>query len=424
VNLCAPKGGRSVVSAIAATWLSLAVAAHASSTAVPEYGLAFKLTVEAGQSQARASIAVDQKEPLLLALRFRAPTDRFTDFNGDGTMARDGVFLTWEPPPQGGKISYAVEIDNRRDSGSFDALVATNWAILKGDDVFPAARTRQIAGAVSKTTLHLRLPDHWSAVTPYPGHLRTGYEVVNPNRKFDRPTGWLLLGRLGVRRDVISGVEVAVAAPVGAGVERLGMLALIRWTLPRVLAEMVDRPSQLTLVSAPDPMWRGGLSAGNSLYVHADRPLLSENATSTLVHEMIHLLMPVPAADDHDWIDEGIAEYLCLRVLSDTGTIARERFDAAIADFRKRGRGVASMRSSTAGGVIKARAVAVFHDLDHELQAASHGEADIFTLMRKMMVTAEPLDLERLRTLARTVAGSASLDALSDASVPGFKLMQ
>jgi hypothetical protein len=386
VNLCAPKGGRSVVSAIAATWLSLAVAAHASSTAVPEYGLAFKLTVEAGQSQARASIAVDQKEPLLLALRFRAPTDRFTDFNGDGTMARDGVFLTWEPPPQGGKISYAVEIDNRRDSGSFDALVATNWAILKGDDVFPAARTRQIAGAVSKTTLHLRLPDHWSAVTPYPGHL--------------------------------------VAAPVGAGVERLGMLALIRWTLPRVLAEMVDRPSQLTLVSAPDPMWRGGLSAGNSLYVHADRPLLSENATSTLVHEMIHLLMPVPAADDHDWIDEGIAEYLCLRVLSDTGTIARERFDAAIADFRKRGRGVASMRSSTAGGVIKARAVAVFHDLDHELQAASHGEADIFTLMRKMMVTAEPLDLERLRTLARTVAGSASLDALSDASVPGFKLMQ
>ena len=139
---------------------------------------------------------------------------------------------------------------------------------------------------------------------------------------------------------------------------------------------------------------------------------------------MIHLLMPVPAADDHDWIDEGIAEYLCLRVLSDTGTIARERFDAAIADFRKRGSGVASMRSSTAGGVIKARAVAVFHDLDHELQAASHGEADIFTLMRKMMVTAEPLDLEGLRALARTVAGSASLDALSDASVPGFKLMQ
>lgn len=418
---CAPKGGRSVVAAIALTGLSCCFIARASATAAAEYGLAFELTVEAGQSQARASIVVDQTEPLLRALRFRAPADQFTDFKGDGDTARDGVFLTWEPPPQGGQISYTVEINHRRDSGGFDALVAGDWAILKGDDVFPAARTRQVEGAVSRSTLRLRLPDDWSAVTPYPGDLRTGYEVVNPKRKFDRPTGWFLLGRLGVRRDLVSGVEVAVAAPVGAGVERLGMLALIRWTLPRVLAEMVDRPSQLTLVSAPDPMWRGGLSAGNSLYVHADRPLISENGTSTLVHEMIHLLMPVPAADDHDWIDEGIAEYLCLRVLTDTGTIARERFDAAIADFRQRGSRASTMRSSNAGGAIKARAVAVFHDLDHELQAASHGEADIFTLTRKMMVAGEPLDLEGLRALARTVASSASLDALSDASVPGFE---
>ena len=38
-----------------------------------------------------------------------------------------------------------------------------------------------------------------------------------------------------------------------------------------------DFPDRLTVVSATGPMWRGGLSAPASLYIHADLPLISDS---------------------------------------------------------------------------------------------------------------------------------------------------
>ena len=43
---------------------------------------------------------------------------------------------------------------------------------------------------------------------------------------------------------------------------------------------------RLLIVSAGDPMWRGGLSGPSSMFLHSDRPLISENRTSTLLHEL------------------------------------------------------------------------------------------------------------------------------------------
>ena len=59
-------------------------------------------------------------------------------------------------------------------------------------------------------------------------------------------------------------------------------------------------------------MWRGGLSAPQSLFVHSDRPLISENATSTLLHEVMHLALGIRAAEQFDWIVEGLASYFAL----------------------------------------------------------------------------------------------------------------
>ncbi len=71
-------------------------------------------------------------------------------------------------------------------------------------------------------------------------------------------------------------------------------------------------------------MWLGALSAPNSIFVHASRPLISENGTSTIVHEIVHvLLMDLKTPRDQDWIDEGLAEFLSLRALKDSGTISR-----------------------------------------------------------------------------------------------------
>ena len=77
-----------------------------------------------------------------------------------------------------------------------------------------------------------------------------------------------------------------------------------RSTRVQLLAEAIDqgyadayRQFIEPVVGAADPMWRGGLSASNSLFLHADRPLISENGTSTLVHELTHVITRVRGAD-------------------------------------------------------------------------------------------------------------------------------
>ena len=57
---------------------------------------------------------------------------------------------------------------------------------------------------------------------------------------------------------------------------RQDLLALMRWTLP-VLRKIAPLPGSARRSSAPrDPMWRGGLSAPSSAYLHASLPLISE----------------------------------------------------------------------------------------------------------------------------------------------------
>jgi hypothetical protein len=122
-------------------------------------------------------------------------------------------------------------------------------------------------------------------------------------------------------------------------------------------------------------------------------------------------MLPVPAAAEDDWIDEGLAEYLSLVLLERSGTISRERFGHAIDTFRRRGNQVRNIRTSYASGKITARAVSIFHDLDRE---------------RMECRTVDLLDSENARRTAtrrpsrgnpRSTRWRRNLDALSS-SVP------
>ncbi|MFQ5635337.1 MAG: hypothetical protein ACE5G3_08405 [Gammaproteobacteria bacterium] len=236
----------------------LACALPAKASTADEYQLAFELRLRAGNPRGEVSINLTQPGPLLREARFRAPRDRYDRFRGDGVIERDGDTVTWHPPAGGGGIYFRAALENRRAGGDFDGRVTRDWALFRADDAFPAARVRFRKGARSRTSLRVTLPDHWTIATPF--DLRPGgvYAIDNPDRAFDRPTGWLLAGRLGRRSDRISGIEVSVAAPVGAGVERIAMLALLRWTLPYLASEADRLPRRLSIVAAGDPMWRGG----------------------------------------------------------------------------------------------------------------------------------------------------------------------
>ncbi len=376
------------------------------------YLIDFQLSLHAAKGEAVATLTVVQPQPMLKRLRLHAPVDRYSDFSGDGAVRRTGDELTWTLPARGGRLHYQVTINHRRDAMGYDALVGSDWAVFRGDDVFPPAAATHVDGAESVSTLSLELPKSWSALTPFAPDGNGKWIVDNPRRRFDRPTGWITAGRLGVRRDSVAGIKLAVGGPVGMGIQRVSMLALLRWTLPTLTTLLPVDQARLTVVSAGDPMWHGGLSAPQSLFIHARRPLLSENGTSTLLHEAIHVLAPVPTEPDQDWIDEGLAEYLTLETLLRSGTISPERYRATLKRFRKQARHAGSLDTTQASGAITARAVTLFHELDLELRSATGGQQDIYDLTARLMQQKRPVNRQRLKELAAELAGGQRLKSL------------
>lgn len=385
-----------------------------------EYPVTFGAVIESGAADAEAFIRVDQDTGLLQQVRLRAPARQFDRFSGDGDFHRDGDRLIWDVPAAGGRLNYRARLKHRRGAGGYDSRVERRWAVFRLDDLFPPAGISQMDGAASRSRLSLAAPKGWKTATRYPKLDQRRWRIDNPHRKFDRPTGWAVSGLLGIRRDRIDGTQVTIAGPIGAGVQRVSMLALLRWNLP-LLNEISDKiPKRLLIVSAGEPMWRGGLSGPESLYIHADLPLISEDGTSTLLHETVHALLPVPAAEDHDWIDEGLAEYLTLWLLERSGTISPARFLAAVKRFRARGAAADALLTANASGVITARAVALFHDLDADLSAATEGEVGIAELAATLAGQAEPVDLDGLRRVATELSRGGELPSLAAERLNGF----
>ena len=265
-------------------------AALAAQDADRHYGLRYDLTLNPQADRAEVALTLDKRiKGNIWSMRFHIDPERHTGFKADGKLELDGEYVTWTPPETGGRMSFQVPVSHRRDNGRFDAMMTNDWAIFRGDDLFPPARTDQHDAAEADATLHVELPERWSFVSPYSETADNVYEIEHAHRSFDRPTGWMAAGRLGVRRERIAGVRVVVAGPLNQGARRMDILAMLQWNLPRIRKVTPDMPERLLVVSAGDPMWRGGLSGPGSLFLHADRPMISENGTSTLVHEMMHV---------------------------------------------------------------------------------------------------------------------------------------
>ncbi len=369
-----------------------------------QYDAIFQLRLEAGNDKAAGSLTIEQASPLLPEMGLRMQDDRYRLISADGDTRTEDGRLYWELPEGRSELRYEVVLTQPRGKG-FDGLVTDDWAIFRGDDMFPTTKVDDAVTARSRSSLRLVLPEGWTAVAPYRGSAEDGWRVDKPDYRFDRPTGWILAGRLGVKRETIADVAITIAAPIGARAQRVSMLALLRWNLPWFVEQAPAVPSHLLIVSGPDPLWRGGLSAPNSLFIHADLALISEDGSSPLMHEVAHVLFPVDAADDEDWIDEGLAEYLSLRALRESGTLSEQRYQGSIRHFRKRGERAGSLYSADSKGDVTARAVAMLDDLDQELLAASDGQADMMELTRLMMASPEPLTMARIRELAAQLIG-------------------
>jgi hypothetical protein len=377
------------------------------------YGLRYDLTLNPSADRADVALTLDNRiQGNIWSMRFRIDPQRHAGFQAVGKLETSGSYVTWTPPESGGRLSFHVPVSHRRDNGRFDAIMRDDWAIFRGDDLFPPARTEQHDDAEADATLHVSLPAGWSFVAPYHESSDNAFEIEHADRSFDRPTGWMAAGRLGVRRDRIAGVRVVVAGPLNQGVRRMDILAHLHWNLPRVRRVTPDMPQRVLIVSANDPMWRGGLSGPNSLFLHADRPLISENGTSPLIHEIVHVTTRLESQPGGDWIVEGIAEYYSLKVMWRSGTISDRRYRRAFAALEKRGQQAERLDVDVSRGPVTARAVGIMRALDHEIYAKTNHQKSLDEVVQQLVASRQKVSLPLLRQTVVEVMGSPA-DALS-----------
>jgi hypothetical protein len=380
--------------------LLLAGSAHA---AAPQWDVLWDVHIVPTEGVAHVLMRLDADAGLVKWLDFQIDPARLSGFEGDGQIDNTGNRVRWIPPASGGDLRWTFRIDHLRDTARYDARVAEGWALFRGDDLVPPARVRLREGAYSDSRLQFRLPAGWSVVTPYPRTAAGVYEIAHGHRFFSRPTGWILAGRLGVLRETIAGTAITIAGPVGHDVRRQDMLAMLRWTLPTLRRMAGLLPERLLVVSAGDPMWRGGLSGPQSLFVHAARPLITPDASSPLVHEAIHTLMRARAGSDGDWIVEGLAEYYSLQALVRSRTISHRRYERALALKRKRAARAKSVQGDSASGDVTAKAVVLLADLDERIRDGTSERASLDDVLARLAKSHLPVTAARLRHVTEKI---------------------
>ncbi len=376
----------------------------------PSYVVIYTVAFVPAQGVAEVTIAVTPRDGRVSELRLAMPADRYERISGDGAVVREGDTVVWSPQtdrPQ--QLRYTYRINEQRASGGYDALMTPDWAVVRADDLIPPAAIRATKDSDANARLVFRLPEGWPTVdTPY-GRSRVAntFVVATPGRSFDRPMGWVVAGRVGVRRESVGKTQVVVAGPIGQDLRRMDTLAFLNLLVPQYRSAFGDLPPKLLVVTAGDPMWHGGLSGPRSLFLHADRPLISENGTSTLTHEMTHVVTRIRGAQGADWIAEGLAEFYSIELNRRAGLLSDKRAATALAWMREHGKAVQSLAAAQSRRERTARAVVVFSELDKEIRQASDGKASLDTLVRDLMKK-PTVSLQDLRLAAARASGESS----------------
>jgi hypothetical protein len=362
------------------------------------YAVDYRITPDISRGGAHVELEVAQNQRLLREMSMPLDRNTISEVVGDGEIAINGERLRWIPPTDGGRLRWFAGINHLRSTDGYDAYIDDDWALFRAEDVIPPTATRTLKGSVSRTTLMFDLPDGWTAVTEY-FRRSNAFSISNPDRRFDRPTGWIVLGKLGVRHETIAGIRVVVAAPVEV----------------RLLPGF---PKRLTIAIAGAPMWRGGLSAPASFYVHADRPLISENGTSTIMHEMMHIGLGASAVKGSDWIIEGLAEFYGLEILRRSGTISEKRYRTARSKLADWGKSVDSLCPDPSTGPVTARAVTLLAKLDVEILGKSDRKYGLDDALRSMADFRGKTSIREFRRIVAELTGSES-KVLSDKDLNG-----
>jgi len=330
---------------------------------------------------------------------------RHKKFTSTDPLQKEPSHVTWQPQGHMSKLHYQFVVDHERSPQHYDSRMTADWAIFRAEQMVPRASVTARKSLQSRATLEFELPQGWAVATPYGSVGELRYTIDDPTRRFDQPEGWMLAGKLGSRNEKIGNVRVVVAAPARDNVRRQDMLAFLKFTLPRLEETFAQMPPRVLIVSAGDPMWRCGLSGPSSMFLHSDRPLISENRTSTLLHELGHIALGIRGDEESDWIVEGLAEHYSLETLRRSGGISEQRYKEAVKHLSHWAQRSPTLFGPHSNGATTARAVIVLRAVDAEIRSATAGKASLDDVARKLASARGTVSLVRLQKTAQEVAG-------------------
>lgn len=389
----------------ACLWLMISSLTYASSN---NYDLDYTVELIPEDGVAKVTIALKRGD-LLRHMNFKE-LPSYQNISANGKLEKRNGRVYWQLPEKSPKLQLTVKINRSKGEDKFDALMTKDWAIFRGDSLIPAAVTEEIPGAASLATLTFKLPEGWSVETGWPRKRGNSFRIDNPERLYDRPVGWMIAGKLGTRRTDVNNTQVVVSAPIGEQVRKMDLLTYVTFVWPQLQRAFGQSPNKLLIVGAGDPMWRGGLSASNSIFLHKDRPLVSENGTSPLVHELFHMVTRISGVEtdafSDDWIAEGLAEYYSFELLFRAGALNELRRSQIIKQQAAWGEKEPTVRTLRSHGPVTAKAVVWFNSLDSEIKTKTVGKANLDDVV-KLLIPIRKVSLSDLKDAAEKVAGGS-----------------
>ena len=335
----------------------------------------------------------------------------YSDFKADGqwqlTPGKQARGV-WRPVADKASLTYRVRISHGRKNGSFDTRMTPSWALMRGDDLVPAAKLDQQDGIELISRLEFELPSGWKSVeTAWPRIGKNKFRIDNVSRLFDRSTGWMLAGHLGSRRTRLGETEVTVASPRGQGMRRMDVLTLLTFVWPQVQAVYPRHPTKLLIVGANDPMWRGGSSAHESIYLNSRLPLVSESGSSALVRELAQVFGRINDTQRSDWIGEGFAEYYAIELVRRAGGMSDERYQSLQERLSKDSQNVTTLRGEQVSPAQVSKAVVLMQELDREIRLKTRNKRSLDDVLRGAM-RLEGVDTKAFVQLSESVLGESS----------------
>ena len=411
-GLPSPRGNeRSWRAAIAvATALLLVLPPWAAAQGKPTFAVDYIVTISAKNpklARVRWELAgIDEIEEL--RLRFRGHPIK--KLRASGRLDTDAEGARWIPGGPYGHLSYVVAIDQPRgQSGKFDSYAGSSWIVTRARQLFPKISMtftpRSTAGARSRSRLIFRLPPGWQSAAPFPRLDSHTYELRDDHSVLVRPRGWLACGDLHLAHEEIADIMVQIASAPGTTVAADRIFEFLNPTLPRLKKLLRAGTQPLLIVSAPDPMWHGGISGAHSFFIHGQRPLRTADKTSPYLHELFHVLQPYKAGTDADWIAEGLAEYYSLELQRRAGLIDAESFARALQSFERYGKWNVDLGTQRDNAATNNSAPLVMYALDQRIQHATSGRMKLDDVVSRLAKEAGVVDSARFRRTVTSVSG-------------------